>query len=331
MTTNPPGTVFVVGKNVRISVVSDTCIRLESSRRGEFEDRTSVVIARRFSPSAPAQIRSARASACSTPGSCGIEIETRRLRLRFLSSAPDFGLAPPSTLTIDLLPSGSRLWPQSQMTSLGQDNLLGVARLSHADTEQDLGVISRSGFTLLDDSSSLVLSESASGHTLDAVPRQRDPTSDLDLYFLGYGSEYSLALRDLSVLTGDVPVPPRWAFGIWWHVPHIEDSEEVAAEFRRNCGVPVSAVVVGPADEPRSFRTAEKLQAAARSGAPRVCLTTAASRTSLRPGDIGFSVVSVSLKHEKQQTSVRAESANARHASAYRRHVIGTLVSCGCA
>jgi hypothetical protein len=339
--------VFVVGKSVRISVITDTCVRLEYSRRGgEFEDRPSVVVARRsVAPPSSAQplVRVSRASQ-SGPVGRGIEVETRRLRLRFVPAPPDCGLLPPSALSIDLLPSCHRLWPTTAAaagTGVECDNLLGVARVLRAEVEQDQGVVSRAGFTLLDDSTSPVLAEpslssAATGRpVLDAVPRTRDP-ADLDLYFLGYGTEYSLALRDLATLTGDVPLPPRWAFGIWWHVPGVEAAEAAAAEFRRYCGVPVSGVIVGPTDEPRSTATAEKLRKAVRSAAPWVCLTTLAGRAVLRPGDIGYQEVAREafagqVLHEgEEMPPIRVDLANARLAAAYRRHVAGRLLAMGC-
>ena len=37
-----------------------------------------------------------------------------------------------------------------------------------------------------------------------------------DLYFFGYGHDYSQALGDYTRVAGRIPLPPRFAFGTWW-------------------------------------------------------------------------------------------------------------------
>ena len=37
-----------------------------------------------------------------------------------------------------------------------------------------------------------------------------------DLYFFGYGHDYRGALADFTKVAGRIPMPPRFAFGIWW-------------------------------------------------------------------------------------------------------------------
>lgn len=35
-------------------------------------------------------------------------------------------------------------------------------------------------------------------------------------YFFGYGRDYLTCLKDYHILTGNVPLLPRFAFGNWW-------------------------------------------------------------------------------------------------------------------
>eukprot|EP00698_Gefionella_okellyi_P018500 TRINITY_DN5552_c0_g1_i1.p1 TRINITY_DN5552_c0_g1~~TRINITY_DN5552_c0_g1_i1.p1 ORF type:complete len:938 (-),score=168.17 TRINITY_DN5552_c0_g1_i1:17-2830(-) len=41
-------------------------------------------------------------------------------------------------------------------------------------------------------------------------------TNDQDLYLFGYGHDYKTALRDFTRISGSIPVPPRYAFGIFY-------------------------------------------------------------------------------------------------------------------
>jgi alpha-glucosidase (family GH31 glycosyl hydrolase) len=46
-----------------------------------------------------------------------------------------------------------------------------------------------------------------------ALARQADR---IDLYFFGYGRDFTACLRDYRRLSGAVPLIPRWALGNWW-------------------------------------------------------------------------------------------------------------------
>lgn len=64
------------------------------------------------------------------------------------------------------------------------------------------------GFGVLDDSDSLVLLE-------DGWVEPRKGNVE-DIYFFGYGYEYSLCLHDFFHLCGKTPLLPRYALGNWW-------------------------------------------------------------------------------------------------------------------
>ncbi|MGM9988178.1 MAG: TIM-barrel domain-containing protein [Bacillaceae bacterium] len=91
------------------------------------------------------------------------------------------------------------------------DTLKGTARtLDTADGAVELedGVISKNGFSCIDDSKSLILTEDNW-----VEPRRQDV---IDLYFFGYGRHYLEAIRDLYKLTGPTPLLPRQIMGNWW-------------------------------------------------------------------------------------------------------------------
>lgn len=91
------------------------------------------------------------------------------------------------------------------------NDLLGTARtLDFADGEVELshGVISRYGFSVLDDSESFLLKE-------NGFIEQRKQKGT-DLYFFGYGHDYLYCLKDFYKLSGSTPLLPRYALGNWW-------------------------------------------------------------------------------------------------------------------
>lgn len=74
------------------------------------------------------------------------------------------------------------------------------------------GILSRGGFSVLDDSHSMILTEDGW-----IAPRQE---SCVDLYFFGYGHRYLDALKDFYFLCGKTPLLPRYALGNWWSRYH---------------------------------------------------------------------------------------------------------------
>ena len=70
------------------------------------------------------------------------------------------------------------------------------------------GILSRAGYFLFDDSSSLALGEN--GWLADRS------AGGLDWYFFAYGREYARALAELAVVFGRTPLPPRYSFGCWY-------------------------------------------------------------------------------------------------------------------
>ena len=100
--------------------------------------------------------------------------------------------------------------------------LPGTARtLDNADGAVALekGIISRDGFSVLDDSKSCLIKE-------DGSLEPRRERNSIDLYFFGYGHNYKTCLADYFKLTGKPPLLPRWALGNWWSRYHRYTEQE---------------------------------------------------------------------------------------------------------
>lgn len=106
--------------------------------------------------------------------------------------------------------SGIILPDGSFVKEFQKGNLLGTARTLdniNGSVKLDNGVLSRSGVAVMDDSSSLLLSQDGR-----ILPRE----AGKDLYFFAYGHDYLGCLQDFFKLTGPVPLIPKYALGNWW-------------------------------------------------------------------------------------------------------------------
>jgi alpha-glucosidase (family GH31 glycosyl hydrolase) len=188
----------VSGPNVRFTVLTPKLIRLEYSSTNQFEDRPTLTFWHRKLPVPAFDVEKTEET---------IEIHTEALTLCYRLKAAGFTR---SSLSIEVK-STHKTWRPS-MVSKG--NLGGTKRtLDMADGWQplDLGLMSRDGWSIIDDSRNPVFKENSWFTTRNLAGREYQ-----DLYFFGYGHEYRTCLQDYCRLTGDVPLIPRWILGNWW-------------------------------------------------------------------------------------------------------------------
>jgi alpha-glucosidase (family GH31 glycosyl hydrolase) len=102
-------------------------------------------------------------------------------------------------------------------------------------------LISRDGWVLIDDSKRPIFD-----HSDWPWVQPRPNPEGQDWYFFGYGFHYKRALQDFVEIAGRIPMPPRFAFGIWWsRYWEYTDWElrELAHEFQ-NHNIPLDVLVV---------------------------------------------------------------------------------------
>jgi hypothetical protein len=182
--------------NARFTVLTDRLIRLEYDPQARFEDRPSQAFWFREQPVPPFATREADGT---------LEIETDALLLRY-RSREDHGFSP-DTLSITLKASGVEWRPGDAP----DDNLLGTTRTLdgiNGYTPLELGLMSRAGWSVLDDSATLVFNDAPW-----LEPREAGTT---DWYFFGYGHDYKTCLQDYCRISGHMPLIPRWILGNWW-------------------------------------------------------------------------------------------------------------------
>ena len=228
--TNPtadPGAVVSAGK-ARFTILTDRLIRLEYSPVGVFEDHASQAFIHRLQPVPAFQNRQNGAN---------VEIETEYLLLRYHPSPLGFTS---KSLRIEVKSTGVEWHYKDNYWSSMQ--LFGTARTLDGvsgHTELEPGPISRAGWGVLDDSKSVVFND---GHWVE--PRQHP--ENIDLYFFGYGHDYTASLRDFCKIAGPQPMIPRYILGNWWSRYWAFSQAELTGlmeEFEQN-NIPLSVCIV---------------------------------------------------------------------------------------
>ncbi|MBI5353940.1 MAG: DUF5110 domain-containing protein [Chloroflexi bacterium] len=215
----------VTAKNVRFTVLTDRLIRLEYSKNEHFEDRPSQAFWHRDQPTPPFK---------KTITENSVEIETEFLLLKYRITP--FGFTP-LTLSITLKQT-NKIWRYG-MPQFG--NLKGTARTldgAGGRTRLENGLLSRSGWAVMDDSRSLVFNESGW-----LEPRNQ---KQKDLYFFGYGTDYASCLRDFTLVAGKIPMIPRYILGNWWsrYWAYTQDELKALMEEFRAHDIPLSICIV---------------------------------------------------------------------------------------
>ncbi len=195
---------IVTSGPLRVTVLTSRLLRIEYSPDAVFEDRCTAAFWNRELPVPVFEHRSADGV---------LEIETEHLRLEYSGTGLPFT---PRSLRCEVRGTGTtwrygdREWDHNLGGTIRTlDNIDGRVSLGH-------GLMSRRGWSVIDDSRSVVLNEDG------WFVRRRDPgetvllETSLDLYFFGYGNAYAEALRDFYRVSGQPPALPRYALGVWW-------------------------------------------------------------------------------------------------------------------
>jgi hypothetical protein len=190
----------ITSGDARFTVLTPQMIRMEWSADGKFEDRPSLVFLNRKLP--------VPTFTTSTKGDT-LVIKTDALELRYRKNRGKFNAA---DLSIGLQVGGTPVLWKPGTSATG--NLRGTSRTLdgvNGTIRLEPGLLSREGWTLVDDSSRPLFDNS------DWAWVNSRPGGDRqDLYFFGYGHDYKRALSDYTKVAGKIPLPPRFVFGLWW-------------------------------------------------------------------------------------------------------------------
>ena len=193
----PQDRAVIRGEKYRFTVLTPALVRMEYSERGRFTDLPTQTVVNRAFPAPNFDV---------DEDGERLEIATASLRIKY--DKKRFSSAGLQVRVTGQFGAWSAVWNYGEEPR----DLRGTARtLDEADGNIPLerGILSAQGWSLLDDSASLLLDESG-------WVRRREEQGGVDLYFFGYGRDYLTCLKDYHILTGNVPLLPRFAFGNWW-------------------------------------------------------------------------------------------------------------------
>lgn len=197
----------VIAGNARFTVLTPQLIRMEWSEDAVFEDNATLTFVNRNLPVPEYKVKNSRSK---------VVIRTSDITLTYRKS----GKFSAENLSAEFNVGDKRVvWHYGDKDSL---NLMGTTRtLDRVNgwtfTKKDPmepGIISRGGWTVVDDSQRHLMVDTPShwGKWVECRPDKEYA----DIYLFAYGHDYRQAISDYAKIGGKVPLPPRYAFGYWW-------------------------------------------------------------------------------------------------------------------
>lgn len=195
----------VTSGNARFTVLTPQLIRMEWSADGQFEDRATLTFVNRETPVPEFKVRESRSK---------LTITTPALTLTYLKNGK---FSDKNLKAVFTLNGREVVWTPGMENP---QNLLGTTRtLDGADGSKlkepmEQGILSRAGWSLIDDSQRHVLTPD--GSEWEEWIEARPEGDRQDLYLFAYGHDYKQALADYALIAGRAPMPPKYTLGYWW-------------------------------------------------------------------------------------------------------------------
>ncbi|BCS85299.1 alpha-xylosidase [Prevotella herbatica] len=205
-----PNVAYQDGK-VRITIITEGVARLEYVPDGKFVDNNSFIAVNRNYPKVDYKLKNSGKM---------IEICTSKMILKYKKNTGKFTADNLSITSVKGKGFVPFAWKPG-LTDYG--NLKGTYRTLdsykgnlHLGDNKPMpiedGLLSTSGWKLIDDSKSYLFDHS----DWPWVMERPEKGQTQDWYFMAYGHNYKSALKDFTLFSGKVPLPPRYAFGYWW-------------------------------------------------------------------------------------------------------------------
>ncbi len=178
-----------IGKDYRVTVLTERLIRFEFSNSRSFTDLPSYAVWFRRFPAVKFSVKEDKKH---------IVVETPAVKFYILrkNGAPDF-----AEIIIENKALSFKKSKNLGGTRRTLDRTLGRASV-------DDGLITDNGVYCLDDGDSLLISENGS-----FTRRKGEGT---DLYLFAYGKDYRETVKAFYKISSPVPIIPRFALGVWW-------------------------------------------------------------------------------------------------------------------
>lgn len=193
---------IVLWKNYRVTVLSDRLFRIEYSPNRKFRDDATQCVWYRNMPKQQFSFTETATEAELDTGKCILILNENESLCRVkignkCRQITERGNLLGTSRTLDQC-DGDRYYY----------NLSNKDKVSFRELRLDSGICSKTGVAYFDDAASLTLGEDGE------VKAERGDGSDR--YVFAFGDDYRGAVKALYMITGSVPLVPRFALGNWW-------------------------------------------------------------------------------------------------------------------
>ena len=235
-TPNPAS--VVISDKARFTILTDRVIRMEYAANSKFTDEASLTFVNRHLPAPTYQVSDNKG---------WLTIKAKYLTLHYQKNSGEFSA---ENLYIEYRDTNHLFVWRPDMKD--DQNLKGTTRTldgamstSDAGTTEKVsledGIISRSGWAVIDDSKKPVFD-----HSDWPWVQKRKAGEAQDIYFFGYGSDYKAAMYDFTLIGGRMSLPPRYAFGVWysryWAYTE-QDMKDIVAGYQQH-DLPLDVLVI---------------------------------------------------------------------------------------
>ncbi len=208
--------------SVRFTIISSRMIRIE---QGKFTDNATLTVINRSFDNPKFELKEEN----------GIQtIKTENLIVTYVIGKP----ISRESLSIRLLSRPYTKWHYGEKESFNLGGTLRTLDRVTGSCDIDDGICSLDGYSIIDDSKTAMV--------IDDGWFENRPENVIDIYFLGYGHNYTECVKDYYRLTGASGMLPAYALGNWWSRYHKYSDKEyldLMDKFREK-DIPISVAIL---------------------------------------------------------------------------------------
>ena len=227
-------------EQARFTLLSSQMVRLEWAEDGKFENRPSFAVVNRKCATVPFTkqekgreliIRTKHLTVSYKPNgrklsrnNLSITFKVGKKKVTWFPGKKDSGNLGGTIRTLDET-KGNRIH-------------LRKPKRKWVDIDLGQGLLSKSGWVVVDDSDTIVLNK--------GWVSNRRPGQHQDIYFMGHGLDFKAALKDSANVFGRQPLPPRYAFGYWYsrYWAYTDKEIEEVVQNHDNASIPLDVMVI---------------------------------------------------------------------------------------
>lgn len=191
---------IVKGEKFRISVLSESLVRIEYNKTGVFNDNPTALVLNRNFGVTDLNVRQS---------STNLEITTKNFTLTYLKEKPFAGskISPMMNFKLEI-PNTEKIWyvDHPEVRNFGAPAFAFDSNKNKLVKEK--GLNSPDGFVSIDDSNGYIFQENGFF--------KKNDEDCMDIYIFIYKDNFDTCLKDYFNLTGKPTLIPRYALGNWW-------------------------------------------------------------------------------------------------------------------